>query len=315
MPESNTRIFSLPIIESSQRVRVQSVGQLQPMLGPAIRGIVAKRWKDSVCVHPLPERETNWKYCKGCEHNSTCSYGQTFEPDIPAGVHLYGGHKEAPRPLVIKPDFPLPTEARLGQTFAIKLLFVGDQTSRIDQFWSVLESALSDREVGFGHDHIKLGILPGTRTKKMNKIELHYPQEGAFLPEIEIKLTSPLIIFQKDDEDHKNLVTKPSLSQLVQSGLNLLGATFRCHATPLPDELFTTLKEMASHAKLLKSQYLIWSQPKRSNRSYQEWYMQGITGRANYGPVPIALIPWLKAMGLLHTGTHRIIGAGGWQVK
>lgn len=315
MSTENRRVYSLPIIESSQKVQVQSAGQLQSMLGPAIRGIVARRWKNTVCHHTEYEQQTRWKYCKGCEHNSTCSYGQIFEPDIPAGVHLLGGNKEAPRSFVIRPEFPLPTQARVGQVFEIRILFIGEQREPIDQFWSHLETAFQNRATGLGHDRVKIVPIKGTRLDLARRIQLSEPTEGEILSKIEIHLTTPLMIFQKDHNNEKELVTRPSMLDLMRSGLQLLGPLFRCRGNPLPDELFVTLKEMASQVRMLESGYKSWSQHKRSNRSLQEWDMQGIIGKGVYGSVPVSLVPWLKAMGQIHIGTHRIIGAGGWEVR
>ena len=43
--------------------------------------------------------------------------------------------------------------------------------------------------------------------------------------------------------------------------------------------------------------------------------LEGITGEADYGPLPTWLLPWLQTTGHLHTGPHRIAGAGGWTVQ
>lgn len=311
---ANRQVYSLPIVESSQKVQVQSAGQLQSLLGPALRGIVAQRWRNTDCHRSEYEKQTRWKYCKGCERNATCSYGQIFEPDIPAGVHLFGGHKEAPRSFVVRPEFPLPSLARVGQIFEIRVLFIGEQREPIDRFWSHLETAFRNRATGLGHDRVQIMPVKGTRLDFARRIQLTDPTEGEILSKIEIHLTTPLMIFQKDPNNEKELVTRPSMLDLVRSGLQLLGPLFRCRGNPLPDEWFVTLKEMASRVCLLESGYKSWSQHKRSNRSKQEWDMQGIIGKGIYGSVPVSLVPWLKAMGQLHIGTHRIIGAGGWEV-
>jgi hypothetical protein len=43
----------------------QASGRTLPWIGPAIRGMVAKTFKDQVCQQPLPDRETRWVSCRG----------------------------------------------------------------------------------------------------------------------------------------------------------------------------------------------------------------------------------------------------------
>src|SRR4051794_26997808 len=89
------------------RLRLTRTGQLVPWLGLALRGLVGARFKEKVCRHSPRERLERWVHCSGCPHMAECAYGQTFEPDPPAGVEVFHGQEDAARPLVLAPYFPL----------------------------------------------------------------------------------------------------------------------------------------------------------------------------------------------------------------
>lgn len=60
-------------------------GRLVAWLDPAIRGALAWAVKDGVCRWPLPQCDTQFKTCQGCEHLQACPYGATFEAELLPG--------------------------------------------------------------------------------------------------------------------------------------------------------------------------------------------------------------------------------------
>src|SRR3954454_10757327 len=93
-------------------LRFTRPGRLLPWLGLALRGLLARPFKERVCVHPPAEREQRWVHCRGCPHMSDCPYGQTLEPDPPPGAAIFQGQEQAARPLVLSLPFPMPAQVR-----------------------------------------------------------------------------------------------------------------------------------------------------------------------------------------------------------
>src|SRR5438876_10907716 len=96
----------LLILRTTRTLRFTRPGQLLPWMGPALRGLLALPFKQSVCVQPRAEQDTRWRYCSGCPHMNGCPYGQTLEPDPPAGAAVFHGQEQAARPIVLALPFP-----------------------------------------------------------------------------------------------------------------------------------------------------------------------------------------------------------------
>ena len=73
----------LSLLQSRRTPQLTRSGCLLPWLGPALRGLVARRFKAAVCRFSPQEQDTTWRYCKGCPHMAQCPYGQTLEADSP----------------------------------------------------------------------------------------------------------------------------------------------------------------------------------------------------------------------------------------
>ena len=93
----------IPIDTLQMRIVPLAPGRALPWLGRALRGLVARRWKEEVCTRPrdasgaLPER------CRGCAEVQTCSYGLLFEPEPRSEAHTWQGQADALRPLIVAP--------------------------------------------------------------------------------------------------------------------------------------------------------------------------------------------------------------------
>ena len=132
-------MIPLHILETVRLIRIARAGELRAWLGPALRGLAGGRLRASVCVLPVLEQITTRRYCRGCPQMAGCAYGETVEPDPPAGVHLAAGWENAARPLVVAPAFPLPELGQPGFTFPVRVVFVGTiAAGHADVFWDAL---------------------------------------------------------------------------------------------------------------------------------------------------------------------------------
>ena len=132
----------LTLLHSHRTLRLTSPGRLLPWLGPALHGLVAKRFKESVCRFPLAEQQTTWLHCKGCPHMASCPYGQTFEADPPASAQVFAGQDDGTRPIVVAPYFPLPERGRPGMVVPVRATFFGSNAAaHVGRFWDTVEAA------------------------------------------------------------------------------------------------------------------------------------------------------------------------------
>src|SRR5262245_9028151 len=113
-------------------LRLSTPGRLIAWERLALRGLLARHFKDSVCRHPPAERDTRWVHCRGCPYLRECPYGVTFEPDPPPEVETFRGQEDAARPLVLAPHFPLPARGEAGFEFPVRLTAVGPAVAHAD---------------------------------------------------------------------------------------------------------------------------------------------------------------------------------------
>src|SRR4051812_28211939 len=95
----------LTVRRTTRVLRLARGGRLQPWLGPALRGLAGGGPRARRCRLPVAEQLGPRRYCAGCPQMAGCAYGETFEPDPPAGLHLAAGWENAARPLVVAPAF------------------------------------------------------------------------------------------------------------------------------------------------------------------------------------------------------------------
>jgi hypothetical protein len=84
--------FEVPMQTHFVDLVMQSAGQLNPWLSPALRGLSGKPMRDGMC-QLTPDERTRMSlkpdpatgqarrldlYCRGCERNGSCTYGRIF---------------------------------------------------------------------------------------------------------------------------------------------------------------------------------------------------------------------------------------------
>lgn len=308
----------LEVFETHRVLRIARGGRLLPWLGPALRGLAAGRLRARVCRQPVAEQLGRWERCAGCPLMAGCAYGETVEPDPPAGVHLASGWESAARPLVVAPAYPAPEVARVGDRCPVRVAFVGAAAAgHAVRFWEALRAGGADPLLGLGEDRVLFDVLPSGEPDRTDAVVLP-PDPAAVpgaVPVVRVVLTSPLILTARADGDRKQLVERPTFGELVRAGLRVLGPLHRCYGTALPDAAFGAVKELAEGVPLRRAEFAVVGQPKSSHRTGNRWEVRGVTGWGEYGPVPSGLLPWLEWAGRLHVGTHRVAGAGGLRVE
>jgi hypothetical protein len=127
------------------------------------------------------------------------------------------------------------------------------------------------------------------------------------------ELDSPLFLLSRDGQGRRRSIMAPGFSDLVRASLRSVGLLWRAHAQAL-DADFAGIKAAAADVRLIENGYQRFQQRKWSNRTEQRFELDGATGYGVYGPVPMALLPWLIWGGRVRVGSHRVAGAGGWEV-
>ncbi len=296
-----------------------SPGRLAEWLGPAVRGITAWQLKTSVCRHPVAERDTRWKYCRGCPHSAGCSYGLTYEPETPAGVHLSAGQADGVRPLVIAPEFPAPHDADDAVDLRVKVMGIGSEAvGRLPEVVGALQMAGANRGIGPEDARFTTTTLGVVDRGRFDPTTLPAsPDETAGrVPRVWVQLQAPLFLRHKSDRGKRVSVTQPAFSDLFRASLRVIGELHRQFGSGPIAADFPALKAAAETIKMSQSHYQTFQQPRWSNRGDQPkcYESKGAVGVGVYQDVPISLIPWLVWGGRLHVGTHRVAGAGGWIV-
>src|SRR5207247_2239575 len=135
----------LTVLQTNRFLVLTRPGRLLPWLGPALRGLVAGRFKEQVCRHSPAEQRTRWRYCKGCPHLTACPYGLTLEAGPPPGAVPFRGQEDAARPVVLAPAFPTPGRADIGLEIPVGATFVGPAAARqAGLFWEAAAAAGAD---------------------------------------------------------------------------------------------------------------------------------------------------------------------------
>ncbi|VTR97932.1 CRISPR system precrRNA processing endoribonuclease RAMP protein Cas6 [Tuwongella immobilis] len=304
----------LPILVQRLRFRFRTAGPLNPWMGPAVRGAVAKLWKDAVCQHPHAFRETQWTYCKGCPHQASCSYGMLMEPDPPAGVTVFTGQDDAIRPMVICPQYPLPSDARIGDFWQVRVTLIGQraiaQAAEVPRW---LEAAGRDPQRGLGPERIGFDLVDRDEHRTRMELPLRISDRVGVWPHLRVRLMTPLILRQTIDGKTRPIL-QPRFEDLLKASLRSVGRLHALYGTALPDATFAELKAAAASIVTRHAEFHERWQYQHSNRRQLGAQIRWISGWATYAQVPAALAEWLMWGGLLHSGTNRISGNGGWLV-
>lgn len=174
-------------------------GALFPWIGPALRGVVAERFKEAVCRQPADERVARWTVCKGCPFLAECPYGALFEPDPPAEAEVFRGQEEAVRPIVLAPYFPVPEEIPRGLEIPLRIVLVGPSAAQ-DVRPLLQMIANVGRQRGLGPEHVTFELLvaegAGRQVHELRPQDLpaHPAAAPGVLPRVGIGLVSPLLL-------------------------------------------------------------------------------------------------------------------------
>lgn len=294
-------------------LRLLGRGRLLPWLGPATRGLVARAFKDRVCVQTAKEREGRWQFCRGCPHMAGCAYGRLYEPDPPAGRVAWAGQRDGPRPVVLAPAFPAPAEAAPGLELAACLTVVGDE-ERLG-ILSLLETLReAGRGAGLGQDGVRFEVQVGCPEALELVSSALSPMDGtgtSTLSHLRIELTGPLLL--KMAHGGGRMVSVPRFADLFRAALWLIVDLHRLYGEPVQVDHLSLLRA-AEAVPLAADDYRPFTQMHLSNRQQQRYPLRGVVGSGVYADVPAALVPWLVWGGRLHVGEHRVAGAGGWRV-
>ncbi len=306
---------ALTVLETARLLRLTRPGRLLPWLGPALRGLAARRFKARVCRFPPAVQQAERLYCKGCPHIAECPYGLTVEPDPPPGARVPPGQEDAVRPLVIAPAFPVPPAGRVGMELPLRVTFIGrGAAAHADAFWEALAEA--GRDSGFDPDGTTFAVGPDPGAPAAVQRDMVLPvdlsAEAGETAWVKVELISPLVL-RAGGTEGRRLVTAPTFADLLRASLRTLGPLCRLYGRPLPDEVFRPLKDLSAAVPTRSAAFRVYEQPKWSNRTEQHGVVRGVVGTATYGPVPRVLVPWLAWGGRLHVGTYRVAGAGGWR--
>jgi len=301
----STRIIHL-------HLRAIDSGRLPPWIGPALRGLVARRFKDSVCHFPEPQRSQQWRYCSGCPYMARCAYGQMFEPDLSLASDQLPGQAEPIRPVVIEGLGTAPPVVEPGSPLWLRMTFIGP-ASAIDlaPFLETTLNALAEK--GLGPDQVRFSaggqsMEPQELTLSSDDLPQSPDQQPGTIDRLRIELTSPLFLRQEG-----RWLTQPTFGDLFRAALRTVGQSFAAYSTRLPAD-FAALKHVASQVASGPHTFEPFTQPRFSSRTKQAWDQHGVIGAGEFHLVPLSLLPWLAWAGRWHVGTHRVAGAGGWRI-
>lgn len=294
-------------------VELRNGGRLVPWLGPAFRGITALRHRAFVCRQPQDTWRTIWKYCRGCPHGAECDYGLAFEPD----ARDASASRDAPRPLVISPAFPVEPRARAGTRFPLDVTAIGSAT--IAALPTVLRAIVdAGRFDGLGPDRLRFNVTLSDEPPRQTIVRpIELPKQAAPLPvvrDVTIALTSPLFLRERGRPGERRQITRPELVHLLRASMRV-ARDFLGEAAHCPDRGHLDLDDLAATLRPLASALVPFMQEKASHRGRERFGMEGVTGSLHFATLPASLVPWLQLGGMLHVGGHRIAGAGGWEVS
>lgn len=308
----------LSVLRQERFIRLLTSGRLLPWVGMALRGMLARHFKSSVCVYSQTEQDSRWRYCKGCPQMASCAYGQCLEPDPPKEVKAFRGQEDGVRPMVLAPAFPLDTHGAADSAIPVRLTLIGTSaTAHATSIWQMLDEVGQDPMRGLGQDRILFEMLDEDETPTRH---WHQPVDlpltpsavGGVVPRLGIDLRAPLFL-NNTIKGRKRLNSKPSFGDLLRVSLRTLGALYRLLDQSL-DADFAALKEEAEKVEMAECHFETHRQPHHSSRSKRQSQLRAIVGHAVYRDVPMALARWVLWGGRVHVGQNRVAGAGCWDV-
>ena len=292
---------------SNLALQMQDEGALPPWLGPAIRGLIMRRFKNQVCRQPEEERPIRWRYCDKCPHLDVCDYGVMFEP------------RDGSRLMVASPAFPVPETAFPGLRIPLHFTAIGRiAAKRLPEMIEILDEA--GQNSGLEFSRVRFAVegsasLPMVEELRPDDLPPAIDRVPGMLPRVGVGLIAPLGLRTRKGAQRGKRVpnTQPTFGDFFRSAASVLENTFKAQG----EFLAANVEELQVHANTvptLDDCYEPFSQKRYSGRQGEQWDFEGVIGGAVFGPVPFALLPWIYWGGQLHAGNHRSSGAGGWRI-
>jgi hypothetical protein len=311
---------SVPVTVATVLLEFQSSGRLIPWIGPAIRGVVAGRFRERHCRLSLAEQAGPWRRCRGCVHLPSCAYGRTFEPDeqvLPTPPRPGGAPIDVPRTVVLSPAFPAPVRAERGLRLPLSLVAIGASAREsLNEIVDVLTDA--GRAGIFGSDRLRFGIVDRGSLLQLALDASSLPDgaagRGGVASRVRLSLTSPLFLRDRDPRGRPVPCRAPSFHRLVRAAVDAIAAVAWAHSVPVGGDT-RGLVAMSRDIRTIAADWRPFDQEKHSNRSRSRFDMKGVVGEAEFADVPRAVLPWLALAGQLHIGGHRVAGAGAWRLE
>jgi len=241
---------------------------------------------------------------------STCGYGLVFEPDAVASE----GARDAPRPLVIAPEFPVSQRATAGQQVHLDIITIGAAAGATVP--GVLRALVdAGRFDGLGPDRVRFNVVFDQEPPLRTAIDpALLPKEASPLPvvrNVTLRLSSPLFLRERGGNGNRRQILRPTLENLFQASMRV-AREFLGEAALCPGRGHLDLDDLAGAIEPTLGSVEPFTQDKASHRSRDRFRLEGVTGAWSFAWLPACLVPWLQLGGLLHVGGHRIAGAGGW---
>jgi len=295
-------------------LRVRQGGRVPEGIGPAFQGMIGRPLREAVCVvNPIPET------CDGCAHLRDCAYGATFR-DLLKDEGSPPGWRDAPRPLVAMPYFPLPEILAAGDEVGVLIKQVRHGSSlALDLLLRVIHESGRARGLGGGPRPVLFEVvLPAHNLAAWKLTDGDLPKSAGpdqgRVPAIRITTRTPLIIHERDRSPEP-----PEIGRLLGAATRVVSRHFRAFAQPLGTD-FPALKRAAETVvdkRVLT--HSVWSQIRSRSRVVQgskgrSFPLSGWMGEVVYEGVPCGLLPWLVWGGRLHVGRSRKDGFGAFDV-
>ncbi|HPP53944.1 MAG TPA: CRISPR system precrRNA processing endoribonuclease RAMP protein Cas6 [Thermoguttaceae bacterium] len=319
----------MELVVQTQFLRMEFAdrGELVPWLGPAIRGLLAMHLKRAECRWSVQEQDQQWRFCRGCPHQSGCVYGITFEPDPPPDWPLFKGQAEGQRAISLAPFFPVGQWANPGDAVQVRITLIGQHAVSVGP--QILRRITDGTTFRLGSRRIRVRFTPmeagadwPAGLHRLSHTDLGGPPQEGRIPWLRLELISPLFLEEGAGNGPSQLVREPTFGQLFRACLRTVGRAFAQFASPTADRPgrlendipFETLKQWAESVQTQSAFWRRFQQPHLSRRHQQRYPLRGIVGGAVFRDVPAALLPWLVWGGRLGVGQYRVAGAGTWRI-
>lgn len=300
-------------------IRPRATGRLEPWMGSALRGVVARAFKRNACGHPPQVREEEWVHCDGCPLQHNCSYGVTYETGLtdrsaaPQGVH------EPSKPIVVAPFFPLPAAPLTPQqTLPVHVHLFGNAVFHANPFFHSFADGIRHR--GIGEDGLTFDLIDvqqeETRFLCPTDFPLHAAAMGGTIPQLSIGLTAPLFLRQRDKNrvgTRRQQDWAPSFADLFIASERIVRNLFWFYGERM-DMGESDLRDLAFQVPLAVDRFEPFRKHRYSSRTETRRDELGVIGMGTYTDVPLAFLPWLIWGGRCHVGQERVAGAGSWRI-